>query len=397
MKYFKSASFALYGFLLVAVLFFVYSFTQIDLSLAFSQSPLLQNFVKTFQYIGYFNRALSAQLFIYLTILLFIFYLLLLDRIREKKIAAKKIWIAVAVVAVLFTMSYNAFSYDLFNYIFDAKIVTHYHENPYVKKALDFPRDPMLSFMRWTHRVYPYGPVWLALTVPLSYLGMQKFIITFVLFKFLMTASFIGTVYFLYQLLKKLTPSHAVYGTAFFALNPLVLTESLISAHNDIVMLCLAVVSFLFLSRKNFPVALLFLALSIGIKFATVFLLPAFLWVIYRHIRKKEIDWERVTIFILFLMIGAVIAVSLRTNFQPWYLLYVLPFAAVLSDKKYILIPTVFISLSALLNYLPFLFTGNWDPPIPLLLNVIMGVGIVLSLPVILSALLRKRQIRASK
>jgi hypothetical protein len=373
----SSPSFAISGFLVVAGLFFLYSFTQIDLSLTFSQASLFQNIQKAFQYIGYFNRPVSAQLFVYLVVLLYLFYLLLLERVKAKKIPAKRLWLLIAVVTVLFSVAYNAFSYDLFNYIFDAKIVTEYQENPYVKKALDFPGDPMLSFMRWTHRVYPYGPVWLGITVPLSFLGLNKFILTFFLFKFLMAAAFAGTVYYLYKILKKTFPDQALLGTAFFALNPLVLTESLISAHNDIVMVFLAVAAVYFLTRKHFVIAVFLLLLSIGIKFATVFLLPGFLWVIYLHLRKKEIPWEKVFLLMVLFMIGAVIAASLRTNFQPWYLLLLLPFAALLAHKKSMLIPTVLVSVTALFNYLPFLSTGNWDPPIPgilLSLNIVSGV-----------------------
>jgi len=66
-------------------------------------------------------------------------------------------------VGLLF--SYPFLSHDLFNYLFDAKIVTFYHQNPYILKALDFPSDPWLRFMHWTHRTYPYGPSFLFLTL----------------------------------------------------------------------------------------------------------------------------------------------------------------------------------------------------------------------------------------
>ena len=73
---------------------------------------------------------------------------------KKKKISKPFVWLIIFVSALLLVFSYNAFSYDIFNYIFDAKIFTHYHQNPYLQKALDYPGDPMLSFMRWTHRVY---------------------------------------------------------------------------------------------------------------------------------------------------------------------------------------------------------------------------------------------------
>jgi len=379
-----SPGFAINGFLIFSLALFFYSFTQIDLSLTFSQASSAQTVQKAFQYIGYFNRPLSTQLFFLIIIGLFSFYILLLDRIKEKKVTAKKLWLLIGTITVLLTFAYNAFSYDLFNYIFDAKIVTYYQENPYVKKALDFPGDPMLSFMRWTHRVYPYGPVWLGLTIPLSYLGMQKFILTFFLFKFLMTLSFLGTVYFMYQILRKLFPGYALLGTFFFALNPLVLIESLLSAHNDIVMMFFAVASIYFLTQKKSLITVVFLALSIGIKFATVFLVPVYIVIAYILLRKKSVNWDKVFTAMFFLMIIAVIAASVRTNFQPWYLLYMLPFAALLSYKRYIFSPMILLSITALFNYVPYLFTGNWNNPIPVILfNLNLysaGVAIVIFL-----------------
>ena len=43
------------------------------------------------------------------------------------------------------------------------------------------------------------------------------------------------------KVLERVEPKHAVLGTAIFALNPLVIIESLVSAHNDIAMMAMAV------------------------------------------------------------------------------------------------------------------------------------------------------------
>ena len=92
---------------------------------------------------------------------MFIYYFYFLYAVYKKKINKKIIRNLIVITSIGLGFSYVAFSYDLFNYIFDAKIITFYHQNPYFHKALDYPGDPMLSFMRWTHRVYPYGPIWL--------------------------------------------------------------------------------------------------------------------------------------------------------------------------------------------------------------------------------------------
>jgi hypothetical protein len=253
--------------------------------------------------------------------------------------------------------------------MFDAKIITHYHQNPYEHKALDYPGDPMLSFMRWTHRVYPYGPLWLGLTVPLSAVGLQVFIVTFYLFKLLMAASFIGCVYFISKLFQKIAPEREVFGMVFFGLSPLVLIESLVSAHVDIVMMCFALWSLYLLTTKGYVVSYVLFAVSVGIKFVTAFMAPAFLLIHYFQAKHNKVRWNLIFWMMLLLMTGGVIAESSISNFQPWYLLAVLPFAVFLSHRYIVLIPGVIIPLAALFNYVPFLFVGNWDKPIPQIMS----------------------------
>lgn len=351
------------------IAFFLYSFTQIDLGLTFSRIGFLRSLVRSFQEIGYFQRPLSTQLYISFLIIFHLFYFFFLYLASQKKINIKKAWTLILTAAAVLVFSYNAYSYDLFNYMFDAKIITHYQQNPYLHKALDFPGDPMLSFMHWTHRVYPYGPVWLALTVPLSFIGFNFFLPTFFLFKLLMAGSFLGTAYYIGKILKKISPVNEVWGTIFFALNPLIIIESLVSAHLDIVMLFFAVWSLYQLTNKKYIPALILLAISIGIKFATAALLPVFLIIIFLQLKNKKINWNLIFFSSLILMTGTVIYATQRTNFQPWYLPEALFIAVFLSKNYIVFLPSVIISFFALLNYAPYLYLGNWDPPVPQILS----------------------------
>src|SRR3989344_7816928 len=186
-----------------AIALFLYSYTQVDLSLTLSQVSVWQGIQKAFQYVGYFNRPLSTYLFLGIIAFMFLLYCVTLRMVSKKIIDRSTLWRIVILVSGILFVSYTAFSHDLFNYIFDAKILTHYHSNPYLHKALDYHGDPMLSFMHWTHRTYPYGPTWLFLTIPLSFIGFNIFLPTFYLFKLLMLGSFIGSAYFI----EKISPS----------------------------------------------------------------------------------------------------------------------------------------------------------------------------------------------
>ncbi len=383
------------GFVVSLVAFFLYSFTQIDLGLTFSRIGFLRSLVRTFQEIGYFQRPLSTQLYISFLIIFHLFYFFFLYLASQKKISIKKAWTLILTAAAVLVFSYNTYSYDLFNYIFDAKIITHYHQNPYLHKALDFPGDPMLGFMHWTHRVYPYGPVWLVLTVPLSFIGMNFFLPTFFLFKLLMAGSFLGTAYYIGKILKKISPEKEIWGTIFFALNPLVIIESLVSAHLDIVMLFFAVWSLYQLMNKKYIPALILLAISIGIKFATAALLPVYLVVILLQLKNKKIDWNLVFFSSLILMIGTVIYAARLSNFQPWYLLEALFIAVFLSKNYIIFLPGVIISFFALLTYAPYLYLGNWNPPVPQILNNLLIYSYISSALAVVGYYFYDRQFKA--
>lgn len=371
--------FTIIGYLLTVVGLFLYSFTQIDLGLTLSQASIWQTLEQFFKNIGYFQRPLSSYLFVGIVLSLFFFYLMILNEVHKKKIGKQAIWFLIISTTVILTFSYNAFSHDLFNYIFDAKIVMYYNQNPYIHKALDFPGDPMLSFMHWTHRVFPYGPIWLGLTVPLSYVGMQIFLPTFFLFKILISMSFLGTVFFIGKILQKFSFKDEFFGVAFFALNPLVIIESLVSAHNDIVMMFFAMGALYLLITKKYTRSIILFILSIGVKFATAFLLPIYILILYLQKRKEELNWQFLFTAIVFVMIIPIILASYRTNFQPWYLLNILPFAALVARNYYIFIPSVILSLFIIFEYVPFLYLGNWDSPVPSILLWVTISSIILS------------------
>ena len=368
------------GWLGTIVLLFFYSFTQVDLGLTLTRASWWQVIQRQFQLIGYFNRPLSTWSYLILLALLFIFYFLILRAIQKNKFKLPQIWQLILLTAAVLWLSYNAFSYDFFNYIFDAKIVTFYQQNPYQHKALDFIGDPMLGFMHWTHRLYPYGPLWLGVSIPLSFLGFQKLLPTMILFKGLGVGSYLLACWSIKRILAKVQPKKQLLGLALFAFNPLIIIESLVSAHNDVLMMALALLAFWFLVKKKPWLGWLFLILSIGIKFATVLLAPVFIWVTWR---KAKIDWQKIWLISFGLMVVALLLATKRTELQPWYLLYPLAFIAFLSREKWLVVIMSSLSIGLLFHYAPFLYSGNWDPPIPLIkfwLTIgFLVIGVVIS------------------
>ena len=382
--------FAAYSFVFVILGLFFYSFTQVDLSLTLSQASIFQTVEKSFQQIGYFNRPLSAGLYLLFLILMFSYYVYFLYLTYKKKIRAKDVFLIVILTGVVLTFSYNAFSYDLFNYIFDAKIITFYHKSPYIYKALDFPVDPMLSFMHWTHRYYPYGPFWLVLTAPLSYAGANIFLLTFFIFKSLATAFYLGAAFLVYKIGKKVNENYALFGLTMFALNPLVIIESLVSAHNDIAMVFFALLGvYLFIEKKKI-LGIIMVILSAFIKIPTILLLIPMI-INTLPVKKIQLSQNNFLISLALLsMLGTFYSLT-QLEIQPWYFLWALPFICLLKPNKYIVTASLGFSLGLLLRYLPFLYFGTWEGIVLPIRNYLTIFAVIIPLiPVLLTDLIKK-------
>lgn len=364
------------SYILVVIALFFYSFTQVDLSLTLSTSSVFQTLQKQFQYIGFFQRPLSTLIFLIIAVLLFLFYLSFLYLSKKDKLKIITLRNLIFITFLILVFSYNAFSYDLFNYIFDAKILTHYSQNPYFYKPTDFIGDPMLNFMRWTHRFYPYGPSWLVLTVPLSFIGANFFLPTFFLFKLLIGTAYLGSVYLIYRISEILFPKYKIFNTVFFAFNPLVLIEGLVSAHNDFPLIFFGLLAIYFYLKKLKIYSFLSLIFSIGVKYSTAVLLPAFILVMYFEKIKKNIPWGKIITLSIILSLFAVLFASFRTTFQPWYLILPLALGSLVSRKYYIFIPSVIASLFSILIYIIYVYMTDYAKDYPQIIANIQALGL---------------------
>lgn len=372
--------FLLFSYFAIIFSLFLYSFTQVDLSLTLSRVSIFQTLQKNFQYIGFYQRQESAIIFSLILIFLFLFYAIFIYLSLKNKITDKYLFYLVFGTFLLLVFSYNAFSYDLFNYIFDAKILTFYQQNPFFHKPSDFLGDPMLNFMRWTHRAYPYGISWLILTVPLSFIGANIFLLTFFLFKLLSGFSYLGSAYLIYKISERIFPENKISNTLFFALNPLVLIEGLISAHNDMVMVFIILLSFYLYLNKRKTVSVFVYIFSIGIKYATAVFVPSILYIWLSEKLKRKIDWEKFFILSLLLSLLVVVFATLRTTFQPWYFILSFAIASFIFRKFYIFIPSVVISITTALIYLVYVSITDYGKGYPEVISIIQVSGLILAI-----------------
>lgn len=339
-------------------LFTFFSYVFIDPNISY-----LKDFYSGF---AFSNRFLTTIFYISSVIIFFIFYGGFVYLGVKRKLNLKEIFIFLCVTVIGLFFSYPAMlSFDIFNYITTSKVLFFYHENPYIVMPIEFVGDPLLAFTRAANKIALYGPFWILLTGIPYLLGFGNFIITLFSFKLFIVIFYFLTVFLVWKLSKN------IIAVILFALNPLVIIETLVSGHNDIVMIFLAFLSFFLLAKKKIFLGTIFFVLSIFIKYATLLLIPVFLYVVWRLIKNKGIDWARVYLFSSLLMLVAFLLSPIREEIYPWYAIWFISFSFLVPNKKVLLYSSVAFSFSLLLRNVPYMLTGTYIGRTPLMKEII--------------------------
>ena len=346
------------------------------LLLAFSYFFLDHNLPSLkFFYTGFSTnyRSITSGVYIFLLGILFIFYFIFVSMFKKGKMNFKDLLVVLFITSLVLLFSYPAMlSADIFNYIATAKITYFYHENPYLIMPIEMKGDSLLLFMHAANKVALYGPAWILLSAFPHFLGFGNFIATLISFKIFTLLFYIGTVFFIWKLTKN------VFLVSIFSLNPLVVIESLVSSHNDIVMMFF-VMGFMFFVKKNMKIlATVFLIISILIKYATIFLIPIFLYIILRN--KDNLNWKKIYFFSLGLMLIIFFLSPIREEMYPWYAIWFLSFSSILSENSLVFFMFSVFSFSLLLRYLPYMLLGTYSGQTPVLKIVLTVFPLVVCL-----------------
>ena len=310
------------------------------------------------------NRLPLTVIYVILISFLFLIHYFILK--RASSLDLKKIK-KILIVPLIGVLSYPAMlSYDIFNYIATAKVMFFRWENPYLVMPIEFINDPVLLFTRAANKIALYGPAWILVTGLPFILSLGNYLISIVLLKILVCAFFFGALFIIWKLTKN------YYSVLFLGTNPLVVVETFLSGHNDIVMMFFALLSIYSLKNKKIVIAVACLLISILIKYATIFLVPLFIYYIYQRLRRKQINWDRFYLLGFFLMFGVFLLSPLREELYPWYSIWFIVFATLIPSK---IIKTfvVFLSLGMMLRYIPYMYVGdylNWMPGVKSILTI---------------------------
>lgn len=355
-------------YIVIVVLLAIFSWGFVDANMPLPKIARLGPII-------YFHTVYPTLWYVLTVGLLFGWYVWILHQAKKGFISSPFVWSAILGTVFVLFWSFPAFSNDIFNYIATAKVTFFYKENPYIIMPIDIPNEPMLAFLHAANKVALYGPAWIALTALPHYLGMGNLLATLFAFKLFIVLWYLLLCYLIWKASGKKS-----WPLVFFALNPLVLLSTLIDGHNDVVMMGLALGSFLLLKKKRYVFGLFLFMASILIKGATLFLIPVFVWCWYRVVQKKQVSWQHVwywasvSMYILFFLS------PLREELYAWYFIWPLTFLALL-DK-----PTIFhaasygFSLGLMLRIVPFFYTRSWSGVTPVVKKIVTFVPPVITL-----------------
>lgn len=375
------------SYLFFLISFAIWSYSLVHPSLVLTNFAPYCNFQQWMWQTFYSQRLLLviAYLVIFIGLWVSFYYW---QKSLPKKISRRSLLLLLAIICLPLLISHNALSADIFNYLFNAKMVVVYQQNPHLVSPWTVS-DEWLRFMHNINSPAPYGYLWTGISIPLYLLGGGKFTLTWLIFKLFNYGGWLSTAWIFYPWIK----NKKWWVILFF--NPLLLIEIIANGHNDLWMMLPAVASLLLIKNKqNFKTiagSLLLLIVSIAMKKVTIILVPFWLFLIFAH----RIDWHswRKTVVTFFqkyffdfisLAMFAPLFTDRSWQFYPWYLLWSFIWLPWLQAKTWRNVLLIF-SVTGLLRYIPYFltleynqFTLNWQKIIlwtPAIIYLIIVAG----------------------
>jgi hypothetical protein len=297
------------------------------------------------EYLVHNRETVTMAIYALVTILLLVQVYVFLRKVNKKYL------VATALIVTLFTtIAYPLLSHDIFSYIFYSKILVTYQQNPYSVLPETFRDiDMWLSFVHWTHKTYLYGPISLIYSsIPIILFGGSRLIMIFFGMKLLNGILFLATGVFILKLTRNVNKTMALW-----FLNPLLLFELLINAHNELLMIFLFIAGAFLIEQKKYVIGWLSVVLSILSKFVSGVYAPALL---------LKGDWREKYVKVISLAALIYFGLKFQTDIQAWYYTWLFMAIPFIKLKKHTWL-VIILSGSLLLytKYLPFVRFANWN------------------------------------
>ena len=288
------------------VKFFIYAFLIEIIYISF-------HFIKPLKKILGDNGVVLRNFNLFLLVVTLLLINLLLYVLGYREIIKNKIRLKTIILCfILFNLTllfvWPIGSTDIFSYIYQGRILSEHHLNPYITTYSTLNNDSFYQIInnKWSSSPSVYGPLFVMISSSLTFMGGNNFMFTLFLFKLFFVIINILCLYLIYKIFKN---QKAIYLCAF---NPLILYEFAINGHNDVLMILFLLLSLYFIFKKennikNYSLALFFLILSVLIKFISIIFVPIFLLVLLFRIKsiREKIYFILSSILIILFTISA--------------------------------------------------------------------------------------------
>jgi hypothetical protein len=199
--------------------------------------------------------------------------------VRRWPLSRRAVWLvggfAVGFNLLIWLYMPPVLSRDIFYYIFSGRAWALYGANPYDASALNLTRDVTWPYLLliWQRMPTPYGPVFVWFSTALAAVGRQSLLASFWLFKGMMMLSNIACLLVLGALARRWRPERVLPIMLLYGWNPLILLEVSGNAHNDAMMVCLALLGVWLMANERRTLAVLALMASVLVKYVSAVLL----------------------------------------------------------------------------------------------------------------------------
>ena len=188
----------------------------------------------------------------------------------------KKVFIgSIIIVSVLAFLIIPNNSQDIYYYLSVGRLDSRYGVNSYEQKLEEvqgnYLEDEIVQSSEPLGTTFVYGPLWYLICKIFGKMPINSSAMMMVIFKLCILMIHLLNTYLIYKTSRN---KNKIRNTLIYALNPLIIFEGLINAHNDVFLLNTVLFAFYFKKKDKIPIAVLFLSLGALIKYVPIILLP---------------------------------------------------------------------------------------------------------------------------
>ena len=234
-------------------------------------------------------QPVAAGAFVIAYALVFVLYLSAYRAARQMD-GVRDLWLVLGCTLVLcgiLLWVYPLGANDMYDYIFRAREWVVYDYNPLVVRPDQLSADLWYPFVVWTWAASPYGPLWTYVSYALYRLAGDDWLRNLVAFKSLAVLSIVVCSSFIYALVRTRGKRTAVAVVLLFAWNPLLLFESVVNGHNDVLMMTGVLGALWLYARRRFTLALVAGVLAALVKVSALVVVPVLFVACVRAMRES--------------------------------------------------------------------------------------------------------------